>query len=225
MRCKSCKEDVPPKFTHALSVNVCPLCGKEIMDEKLQEILGELKIALSDAKDYMNEVEDWLLSNYSLKRIKENEVLVDKIQLDNLRVQSQVQTKVKHDPASIGKGVMVHRSEDESDDDVVVDERPATPASVFAKRAGVPNHKKALDFIKGNMGAADPSEFKGIDEEYGDIGLDNANETPLNVREQSEMASIFGQETKIQELELQKLKRLQAQSAVGGGGGGFFRRT
>src|ERR1700722_4065132 len=81
MKCKSCHEDVPPKFTHALAVNICPLCGKEIMDTKLQNILGELKTALSSAQEYSEEVEDWLLSNYSLKKIKANEVVVDKNQL------------------------------------------------------------------------------------------------------------------------------------------------
>lgn len=223
MRCKSCKEDVPPKFAHALSVNICPLCGKEIMDGRLQEILGELKIALGDAKEYIDEVEDWLFSNYSLKRVKDNEVLVDKNQLENLRIQAKEKFVNKSDhPVSPGKGVSVHRAEDE--EDVVVDEKPST---VFAKRAGVPNHRKALDFIKGSMGAADPSEFKGVDEEYGNVDPEGSNGTPLSSREQSEMASIFRQDdvAKIQELELQKLKRLQAQSAVSGGGGGFFRRT
>src|SRR5271170_6309113 len=189
MKCKSCQEDVPPKFTHALTVNICPLCGQEIMDLKLKNILGELKVALGDAKDYMDEVEDWLLSNYSLKKIKPNEVTVDKIKLQTLEQKSAaVQAGTFNPPMqnSHGPGTMVNRrDEDSGSDDVVVDERPPNSGmSVFHQRAGVLNPKKALDFIKGkaSLGAADPSEFSGVDEEYGvDIGSENLN--PLNTNE------------------------------------------
>jgi hypothetical protein len=220
MQCKSCKEDVSPKFAHALSVNVCPFCGSEILDAKLQEIIGELKIAFSDAKNYMNEIEDWLFSNYSLKKVKENEVLIDKNKLETLRIQA---SKFEH--TSAGKGVSVHRSSENGENEVVIDENPTT---VFAKRAGVSSHKKALDFIRGkSFGAADPSEFQGIDDEYGEMESDVDN-TPLNSKDKNEMVNIFKQEdvSKIQELELQKLKRLQAQNAVSSGGGtGTFRRV
>lgn len=232
MKCKSCQEDVPPKFTHAFAVNICPLCGQEIMDTKLQTILGELKSALGDAKDYMEAVEDWLLSNYSLKKIKPNEVLVDKIKLQTLEQKSANahsfgqlpgNSPAAHVPS--GPGAMVNRREDS--DDVIVDEKPT---SIFHQRAGVINQKKALDFIKGktSTGAADPSEFEGVDEEYGEMDEPaTGNQNPLSVNEQRAMANIFkGNDlgSTSQELELQKLKRLQAQSAVAGGGGGAFRR-
>src|ERR1700722_3546425 len=68
MRCKSCKEDVPPKFAHAISVNVCPLCGQEIMVAQLQKILNDLKNVMNETKEYSEEVADWLFSNYGLKK-------------------------------------------------------------------------------------------------------------------------------------------------------------
>lgn len=248
MRCKSCKEDVPPKFTHALSVNICPLCGQEIMEIKLQNILGELKIALCDAKEYMDEVEDWLHSNFSLKKVGSNQIIVDKNYYDDLvskrsapqpnlnqsqpsGIMQQVGTaqNFKQPPHTPGKGISVHRSDDGEDEaeDVVVDEQ-----SIFAKRAGVPNHRKAVDFIKGRpaIGAAAPSEFQGIDDEYGDMNLDSeAGSATLSSNERKQMASLFQEDDlgkSSHELEMQKLKRLQAQSSVGdGGGSGFFRRA
>jgi hypothetical protein len=223
MKCRSCKEDVPPKFAHALSVNVCPLCGQEIMEAKLQNVLAELKICLTDAQEYSEEVEDWLFSNYSFKKIKSNEVVVDKNQLER-QVQTHAHTNANASVSHFtgkGPGVSVNRNEDE---DLTVEDQP----SIFAKRAGIGNHKKAIDFIKGrtSFGAADPSEFQGVDDEYGDVNgySDDEDTNPLNVNERKQMANIFSQDdNKVsQEMQMQKLKRLQAASE---GGGGFFRRT
>lgn len=223
MLCKSCKNDVPPKFAHAFTVNICPLCGGEIMPLKLKNILGELKVALGDAKEYMDEVEDWLFSNFGLKKIKPNEVVVDKNQLKAPRPETVETHSHAHNP-----GTMVNRrDDDEQSEDVVIDEKPST---VFAKRAGVIHPKSALDFIKGrtSVGAADPSEFQGVDEEYGDMSLGDEGLNPLSSTERHQMGNIFkgvDLSDTSHELELQKLKKLQAQSAVAGGGGGFFRRT
>lgn len=227
MFCKSCKEDVPPKFTHAFAVNICPLCGQEIMDIKLKNILGELKVALGDAQDYMAEVEDWLFSNFGLKKIGANDTVIDKAKLQVLEQKSAALTSsiIKH--PGTGPGVTVNRRED--GDDVEVDEKATT---VFAKRAGVMHAKTAVDFIKGKttLGAADPSEFQGVDDEYGDTDLMETagNETPLSTVEKNQMASMFKENDLANAspaLELQKLKRVQAQNAVAGGGGGFFRRS
>ena len=239
MKCKSCNEDVPPKFTHALAVNICPLCGKDIMDIKLKNILGELKIAFDESKEYMDAVEDWLFSNYSLKKVKSNEIIIDKNHLSTIDTnhiaadtrnnfeKSSPQPSVHHNP-----GVMVNRKDEaraELNDDIVVDEISEKPSTVFAKRAGVIHPKNALDFIKGrsSVGAADPSEFQGTDEEYGDMEETDDNLNPLNASEKNQMAGLFKSAdlgSGSRELELQKLKRLQAQSSVAGGGGGFFRR-
>src|ERR1700674_2861148 len=111
MRCKSCSEDVPPKFSHAFTTNVCPLCGAEIMDAKLQSVLGQLKVALNDAKEYADQVSDWLFSNYALKKIAENEIVVDKNELNN----KPIVFGQNKQPG--GKGVSVNRN---SDTDIVV---------------------------------------------------------------------------------------------------------
>lgn len=209
MLCKSCKEDIPSKFTHALSRNECPLCGAEIIDDKLKDIISNLKLVLSDASEYMNEIEDWLFSNFSFKKIHPGQVVLDKEQFEKLSAQSIQRQFV---PGQ-GRGAIVNRNDDQDSQDM----------SGFSKRAGVVgNHKKALDFIKGRptLGAAHPSEFKGVDDEYGDINEDNL--PPLNQNEAQQMDSIFansGGESS-HELELQKLKRLYNQNA----GNGTFRR-
>lgn len=213
MKCMQCKEDVPPKFTHAISVNICPLCGKEIMSVKLKNILADLKIALSDAQDHMEEVSDWLLSNYGLRQLKQTEVVVEESELIALRDRAR-----KPDPNSFTnkQGASVRRSDNDDGDEVSVDNSNAT---VFAKRAGVPiNSKKALDFIRGkgsSSGAADPSEFVGEDDEYGDINApENNPPLPMNRRDQNQLEGIFDNNAdKI--LEMEKLKRLHQSNALG----------
>lgn len=66
MRCISCQEDVPTKFSHAISVNICPFCGSPIMDAALQIALKELKSAMLNTESYAVEIFDWLKSNYNL---------------------------------------------------------------------------------------------------------------------------------------------------------------
>ena len=214
MKCKSCNEDVPPKFTHALVANVCPYCGEKIIDEKLQEILGELKISLGDAKDYMDAVEDWLFHNFSLKKIKPEEVVVNKEEYQKMVEKNQSPVFVK------GQGNSFHRADDGNTESQA--EGPAQPVTAFAKRAGITKVKRAVDFIKGHtIGAADPSEFVGVDPEYGDVSAmpeDDKNVAPLP--KDSSLEGIFDSgslNNESRELELQKLKRLNA-------GGGLFNR-
>jgi hypothetical protein len=208
MKCQTCKEEISPKFSHAISTNVCPFCGKEIMTKELQNILGELKIVFDDAKDYMTEVEGWLSSNFSFKRVKDSEVIIEKAELDKLKEQS----KSREILLNPGKKIKVNRNEEDSEE---------TETTIFSKRAGVLNHKKAVDFIKG---AANPEEFSGVDDEYGDVSIDE-NVPPLNDNEQNEMANLFRQDNlaKVQELELQKLKRLRATANISAGNSGIRR--
>lgn len=66
MKCKSCQGEVPPKFAHAILINMCPLCGDTIMDETLQISLKALKEAMCAVAFYPQEIFDWLKSNYGL---------------------------------------------------------------------------------------------------------------------------------------------------------------
>jgi hypothetical protein len=223
MKCKSCKEDVPPKFVHAISVNVCPLCGREIMDSELQSILNDLKTIMDKASGYTSEVADWLFSNYGLKKWDPKEAAKEAY------FSGGIEPTVGHpksQPAPPGQNrapVLVHRSEDE---DMEV-ESPGEDVSVFAKRAGLKpsNFKKVIANIQ-NAGAADPSEFQGVDDEYGEINVaDEEPSAPLDSRGKKEIMAIF-KEDGAKSLELEKLKKLRAQNAVAGaGGGGKFWRS
>lgn len=57
MLCKNCNIEVAKTFVHAISNNICPACGKNIMDKNGFEIYAGLKTILEDNKvDNVDEV-------------------------------------------------------------------------------------------------------------------------------------------------------------------------
>jgi hypothetical protein len=184
------------------------------MKEELKNIFAELKILMSNAEPYMSEVEDWLYTNYSLKKVFPGE------EKPNNSIDFIAQAKAKM--ANKSGSISVNRS---SDDEENNSDEDSAPKTIFAQRAGIKAHKKALDFIKGRTsGAADPSEFVGEDEEYADVSdEENYNEPPLNAREANQLSSLFEDPSKgksSNELDIENLKRVRKQIA----GRGIFRR-
>ena len=65
MKCISCETEINPKWKHAIDINVCPFCGKHIMEEHLKNCLAGLAAAMEDMLKYPEQLDDWLLSNHS----------------------------------------------------------------------------------------------------------------------------------------------------------------
>jgi len=66
MKCKSCREEVSQKFSHAITTNACPYCGQEIVPVELQVLLSELKEVMLATDQYHDEIFDWLKFHYGL---------------------------------------------------------------------------------------------------------------------------------------------------------------
>ena len=47
MKCATCKSDILPMFKHAISVNECPACGGQIMDEETLAIIEDVENTIS----------------------------------------------------------------------------------------------------------------------------------------------------------------------------------
>jgi hypothetical protein len=191
MQCQSCKEDVPAKFAHAISINSCPLCGHEIVPQFIKDILNELETVLNKAKDHMDQMEDWLMTNFQLRRIRQNEVVINK---DELPVAEPERPQGK-----AGKGAAVRRAGDV--------ETGTNPKRV----------QSAVDFIKGkgSTGLADPSLYVGVDDEGNEVDLASEAADGLDRNEIGEMSSLFGNGIQTDSKEdaqssamMQKLKRL-----------------
>jgi hypothetical protein len=65
MKCVSCETEINPKWKHAIDMNVCPFCGKHIMEEHLKNLLTGLRETMDKLSEYQDQLDDFLLSNYN----------------------------------------------------------------------------------------------------------------------------------------------------------------
>lgn len=64
MKCVSCQQEINPQWSHAIDANLCPFCGKEIMEEVLKNLFATLKTTMESLSTYPDQLNDWMLSNY-----------------------------------------------------------------------------------------------------------------------------------------------------------------
>jgi hypothetical protein len=222
MKCKSCQEIVSPKFNHAISVNICPACGGEIVPNQLKIILNDLKTVMDTAGEFKSEVEEWLSSNFGLKKVAEDEVVVKQEEFQKAK-----EVRLHKPPMSMNRSSDNNTDEHEQAENIGM-QLPTNPG--FAARAGIKSPKslkRAVDLIQNNSGAAHPSEFVGTDPEYGDVGPSSPNENiPLNNNEMQALGNLFSDnksQGSSQDLELMRLKQLRSQSAFNSGNSPFKR--
>lgn len=86
MKCVSCEIEINPKWKHAIDQNICPFCGKDIMEEHLKNLLSSLCDTMENLSAYSDQLNDWMLSNHNyIKTDSENLYLyVPKEQLKDL---------------------------------------------------------------------------------------------------------------------------------------------
>ena len=65
MKCISCDVEINPQWAHAIDINVCPFCGKHIMEEHLKNLFGTLRETMNALSTYPDQVNDWMLSNHN----------------------------------------------------------------------------------------------------------------------------------------------------------------
>lgn len=65
MKCVSCEVEINPKWRHAIEINICPFCGQAIMEELLKSLFSSLQETMEKLQAYPDQLNDWLLSNYS----------------------------------------------------------------------------------------------------------------------------------------------------------------
>lgn len=65
IKCISCEFEINPKWRHAIEMNICPTCGKSIMDEHLKNLFVSLSVTMEKLQQYPDQLNDWMLSNYN----------------------------------------------------------------------------------------------------------------------------------------------------------------
>lgn len=128
MKCLSCERNIDPQCSHAIDANVCPYCGKNIMEEHLKNLLVTLKSTMDSLANYPDQLNDWLLSNY-------NYIKTDSPQLYNYASKKAVKDVTKDNvTATIEEGTVEKKSEDRT--------------AVFFKRAEVKNTVDKTEHLK-----------------------------------------------------------------------------
>lgn len=65
MKCISCEIEINPQWKHAIDINVCPFCGKHIMEEHLKNLFSSLRETMDKLHQYPDQLNDWMLSNHN----------------------------------------------------------------------------------------------------------------------------------------------------------------
>lgn len=68
MKCMNCETNIPSDWQAAISANICPKCGNQIMGEEIKAISDKLKNAISDLILLGQENMDLILDSFGLCR-------------------------------------------------------------------------------------------------------------------------------------------------------------
>lgn len=75
MKCVSCEIEINPQWKHAIDMNVCPFCGKHIMEEHLKNLFVALAKTMEDLQQYPDQLNDWMFSNHSYIKTDSPEIV------------------------------------------------------------------------------------------------------------------------------------------------------
>lgn len=133
MKCISCSVEINPKWTHAIDMNVCPFCGKHIMEEHLKNLFATLRNTMASLSEYQDQLNDWMLSNHDY--IKTNSPrLIEFIPKEFLEKKKDV--KRESDNSEDKKFVVKVKNEDGSEDEIVAEKiQSEETTNEFFKRA------------------------------------------------------------------------------------------
>lgn len=129
MKCISCEVEINPKWSHAIDINVCPFCGKGIMDDGLKDLLSSLKEVMIELQKYPDQLNDWLLSNH-------NYIKTDSPQLPNFLPKEYVHKVKRSNEDGESKKYTVKVMTEAGEQDVVAEKvQTEEKTSEFFKRA------------------------------------------------------------------------------------------
>lgn len=76
MKCVSCESEINPQWSHAIEANMCPFCGKPILEEHLKNLFGLLLNTMQQlAEGYQTQLDDWMLSNFGYIKTDSDKIL------------------------------------------------------------------------------------------------------------------------------------------------------
>jgi Zn-finger nucleic acid-binding protein len=135
MKCISCETEINPQWKHAVEINVCPFCGKHIMEEHLKNLLTSLRETVDALQEYPEQLNDWLLSNHNfIKTDSPNlkEYLPKEFQLDLRKLEAEKEFQTRK---AAQKSIITIKNENGEDEKVEV-------------TTGIQSEERTNDFFK-----------------------------------------------------------------------------
>lgn len=133
--------DINPKWQHAIDINVCPFCGKGIMEEHLKNSFMSLRQTMDQLDLYPNQLNDWMLSNHNYIKIDSPDLhlYMPKSYADEIRKQVEDEylsdKKIQEKKKSSDKFTVKVKT-DHGEEDVIAEKIQSEEAnSEFFKRA------------------------------------------------------------------------------------------
>lgn len=65
MKCISCESEINPQWVHAIEQNICPFCGRSILEEHLKKLISVLRDTMEQLLPYQQQLDDWMFSNHN----------------------------------------------------------------------------------------------------------------------------------------------------------------
>jgi len=177
MKCISCEIEINPKWKHAIDINVCPFCGKHIMEEHLKNLLTSLGETMEKLQAYPEQLSDWLLSNYNfiktdspnLKQFLPKEAVKElKRELEEQEFQEKKTTVVKiKTPDGGEQEVVVEKAMSEDKANKFFDRAEVLTASDLKKKGGPKSVAEKTQYLKNLKAQIESEGSQGIVNEAG----------------------------------------------------------
>lgn len=241
MQCGSCSTEVLPTWKAAISKNICPACGESILNEGLKPIL-EL---LLDNKELLKEIQngpenliDWIAFTFDVKKqihqnqfsaqSQSNDIDTSNIRMGNSSISKFAKAagvdKILNNPrianvqsalANINSGINEQQMIEEQDDEIFVDEQElkkeeeSNVSAIIAKAKSQGKKVRLADLLANSEPLFDNSFSNAEQEDFEERESRGSRATETDIDTLSTLP---------QALQEDRIKRLQAQKALGAGG-------
>lgn len=172
MKCVSCEMEINPQWKHAIDANICPFCGKYILEEHLKNLLSSLGEVMDKLQEYPDQLNDWMLSNHSYIKTTSPE-LIQYVPEGAQEASSKVEDGFQKRKTEQDKKYTIKVKTDAGEEDVVVEQlQSEEKTNDFFKRA-----EAVKPSIEGFKNTAEKTEhFKRVAQQIkkaGSVSLTN----------------------------------------------------
>jgi hypothetical protein len=247
----SCQSDVNPKWKYAIDTNLCPCCGKIIMQEEIKKLLTTLSDSIEGLLKYPEYLDDWLFLRFNFVPASKIQILEKQIEELKLKLSAnRISDKDCIESVNKINNEVNEVSEDSTDS---VDKKQVNESTLisvqneqitneFFKRSNadkiVKNSKNIKDLVSRikNSSIQDTMENSSNITEYIEPEITSSLDTPDDLDHIPDSVLAFANDTKdfvssgYNKKDLDKLRELQEKSRgarqrmlSGANKGGFWR--